>query len=361
MLFNEIKTFFPVKGAVYFVILAVFMHPFQHCYAQKRKVNFNFSGIVRDETNEKALEGVKIELIKNSQIIQSIITQSDGKFKMNWEINQVDSNDANYTVSFTNEKMIPKSAKFNTFIRQTLASSYDFEFEVFMTPRSEGDVIVDLPSAKVKWDERRHRFSVDQKYANIMKEIKQTEDPEKARKLIEEQKKAEEEAKRAAEAATRKAAEAEKKATEEAMKRQVEALRRQQAKLDSLAALEAALQKAREDSASQAAAASLKRSMEALKKQVTAIKKDEPAAVVPTPAPKPAVVVTENENEKMVKEVYSIRDVKALRARTITLPKELQKRKIRNRSSKYETENPLTSLLDEIDEYEKNSKKSGSK
>lgn len=341
--------------------LLAFILTFQFLNAQK-KVNFNFSGAVHNEVDDKALEGVKIELIKNKQVVQSMVTESNGKYKMNWEINRTDSNDANYTVNYTCDKMVPKSAKINTFIRMTLASSYNFVLDVYMTPRSEGDVIIDLPSAKIKWDERHQKFSVDQKYANIMKEIKQAEDPEKARKLIEAQKAEEEAQKRREEEAKRLAAEAEKRAAAEAMKKNMDALLKQQQELDRLAAL----QKAREDSA---AAAAAKAAADALKKNLSAInkeiKKQDTARPVVVETPK-SVVVTEappeeDEDEMTIKEIYSIRDVKALRARSYAISKDMQKRKIKNWSSKYETENPLTSLLDEIDDYEKNTKQPSNK
>lgn len=361
MLKNNNEPFFLNKKAVYVSALIVLF--FATSFAQK-KVNFNFAGVVFNEVTEKPISGAKVELIKNNQVIQSIITESSGKYKMTWDINQVDSNDANYTVNYSSDNMISKSAKINTFIRRTLVSSYNFNLEVFMTPTSEGDIIIDLPSAKIKWDVKSLKFSVDQKYANIIKEIKKQEDPKKVQELIAQQKREEEALKRKEEDEKRAKEEAERRAAAESMKKNMEAIRKQQEELDRLAAL----QKAKEDSANQATADALKKTMSALKQQVAEIKKQEAAApapvaevVVPEPEPVKPEPVSEDEDEFSIKEIYSIRDVKALRARSFVLSKELQKRKIKNWSSKYETENPLTSLLDEIDKYEKSAKKSNNK
>lgn len=71
-----------------------------------------------------------------------------------------------------------------------------------------------------------------------------------------------------------------------------------------------------------------------------------------TPFPSPIEPV-ENEDEFSIREIYSIREGKALRAERYLLTKKFQDKKIKNYGSKYETLNPLTSLLDEIDAYEK--------
>src|SRR5437764_1101947 len=116
---NQSKFFLSMKNSVYFLALII-SFSCQYSLAQRvaKKVNFNFSGVVRNETNEKSLEGVKIELIKNKQVVQSITTESNGRYKMTWEVNRLDSNDANYTVNYSCDKMVPKSARINTFIRQ---------------------------------------------------------------------------------------------------------------------------------------------------------------------------------------------------------------------------------------------------
>jgi hypothetical protein len=237
----------------------------------------------------------------------------------------------------------------------------------------EGDVILELPSAKIKWDTKQLKFGFDQKYAKIMQKIKEqmVEDPNKARELIEKQRKEEELAKakadaerKAKEAAALKeredaeriakeAAEAELKKNMEALRKQAEELAKQEAERK---AKEDAERKAKEDAERKAAAELLKKNLNALQKQVTEIKKEEAAAAPPPPTPEP-ITEEADPDQIVVTEIYSIRDVKALRAKRETMSKELQKRKLKNYGSKYETENPLTSLLDEIDVYEKNQKK----
>ena len=150
---------------------------------------------------------------------------------MTWEINQTDSTDADYTINYSNEKMISKSARINTFMRHTLANNYDFSLDVYMTPSSEEDLVIDLPSAKIRWNEKALKFIVDQKYANVIKQIKQQEDPKKAQELIdrqkkeeEKQRKQEEEIKRKREQEQREQEEAETRAAVESVKKNLAAI-----------------------------------------------------------------------------------------------------------------------------------------
>ena len=88
-------------------------------------------------------------------------------------------------------------------------------------------------------------------------------------------------------------------------------------------------------------------------KKVKEIKKEQdkapPVQVIEPPE--------ENDFQFIVREIYSIREVKALRAKRELLANHFRDKKIKNYGSKYETENPLTSLLDEIDKYEKELKR----
>ena len=60
----------------------------------------------------------------------------------------------------------------------------------------------------------------------------------------------------------------------------------------------------------------------------------------------------ESEEDLAINEIYSVMETKALRAHYENL-RRYDDRKIRNYGSKYDTENPFVSLLDEIDAYEK--------
>src|SRR5689334_16652958 len=102
MLEKNKRSFLPSKTTWFLIV--IFLAFFTSLFAQK-KTSFNFSGQISNEVTNKSLAGVKIDLIKNKQVVQSIITESNGKYKMTWEINRTDSNDANYIVNYSCDKM----------------------------------------------------------------------------------------------------------------------------------------------------------------------------------------------------------------------------------------------------------------
>jgi len=369
MIINKVESFLFGKNGKALLFLYFVSFCLLHSQEKEKRINFNLTGVTIFESNGKSVEGVKLEVQKNKSIIETFVTPANGKFKLASINVTTDSNRSEYRLTFTKANMVPKTVTINTYIKNPLASSYDFVLEVNMIESKEGDVIVDLPSAKIKWDTRINKFGFDQKYANIMRKIKEQEDPKKAQELIalqkkEEEMKAKQEAERIAkeeaaikakENAERKAKEAELKAKEEseqAIKKNLEAIRLQSEQL----AKEDAERKAKEEAEKKAEKESLKKTLGALHKQVEEIKEEE--KVVPPPAPVSVEVEKSIESQQiMVQEIYSIRDIKDIRSQKSLLEKRLKKNLNKNYSSKYETENPLTSLLDEVDQYEKELKK----
>lgn len=360
MISDKVIDLFFSKKNMKVLFLFFLISPFlSYSQGKEKLIKFNLTGVTLSESSGKSMEGVKLELQKNKQVIETIITPPKGRFKLTTIFVTTDSNNAEYRLSFSKENMLPKTVSINTYIRKPVDASYDFNLEVNMIERKEDDIIIDLPSAKIKWDTKINKFGFDQKYANIMKKIKEQEDPKKAQELIELQKKEEQKAKqeterKAKEEADRIAKEqaAERKAKEEAeqsIKKNLEAIRLQAEEL----AKQEEERKAKEEAEKQAAKESIKKSLGSIQKQVEEIKKEE------VKAPPVQVVEPEEDNgeQLIIREIYSIRDVKALRAKREFLAKALRDKKIKNYSCKYETENPLTSLLDEIDQYEKELKK----
>jgi len=346
-----------------------------------KAIKFKLAGKIESKSDGKSLEGVKIDLEKDKKVITSIATDKKGKYELTIDINSTDTLAAEYRVSYTKENMVPKTMNINTYIKKPVASSYDFNLDVSMTEKKEGDIIIDLPAGKIKWSVRENTFIFDQTYAKIIQKIKEQEDPEKKKKLIEEQKQREEEELRRRQEAERKQKAAEQKlkddadkkskdaadkaAEEAALKRQMEALRKQAEEFARQDSIKKAQDKAKDEADRATAKESLKKQLGALQKQVEEIKKEEvkPTAAAPTPAPvqaaEPAPVEDKGE-QFIIKEVYSIRDVRALRGQKELLSKQFESRKIKNYETKYNTENPLTSLLNEIDGYEKIQKKAKS-
>jgi len=373
MMINKLYFFLFRKNIIILFFLLFVCVDVLYSQDKPSNINFNLTGVTIFESNGKPVEGVKLELQKNKQTIETFVTPANGKFKLSTIYVATDSNRSEYRLTFTKPNMVPKTVTINTYIKNPLASSYDFRLEVNMIESKEGDVIIDLPSAKIKWDTKINKFGFDQKYANIMRKIQEQEDPKKAQELIALQKKEEElkakqeadriakeeaAAKAKADAVAKVKADADAKAqaeSEAAIKKNLEAIRLQAEQL----AKEEADRKAKEEAEKQAEKESLKKTLGALHKQVEEIKEEE--KVAPPPAPVEAAKPEEAPQQIMVQEVYSIRDVNDVRPQKNLVEKRLKKSLNKNYGTKYETENPLTSLLDEVDQYEKELKKQKAK
>ena len=74
---NHVIPFFSTFPATYLVVVLLICN---HAVAQNKNVKFNFFGVIYNESTSKPLEGVNINLVKNKQVVQSMITPANGKY-----------------------------------------------------------------------------------------------------------------------------------------------------------------------------------------------------------------------------------------------------------------------------------------
>ena len=140
----------------------------------KKAREIRFKGVIK--LNDQLLGGVKVELKKNDQVIKTITSSRNGKYEFLIEVNSTDNTDADYVFSFTRARMLPKTARINTFIEHPVASSYLFNLDVDMLEQKKDDIVIDLPSANIRWSEDEGKFIFDQTHAKTIKKIKEQDD-----------------------------------------------------------------------------------------------------------------------------------------------------------------------------------------
>lgn len=120
----------------------------------------------------QSVPAVKLELTKNGEVVKTSKSSTNGSYEILIDINSTDESDADYTLTFTKVKMLPKTVSINTFIEKPTVRYYNFNLDVEMVEQKADDIIIDLPSASIKWSEGRRKFMFDQTEAKTVKKEK---------------------------------------------------------------------------------------------------------------------------------------------------------------------------------------------
>jgi len=282
----------------------------------------------------KAAERVDLELKKNGQTVKKTISGKNGKYYLEMDISILDKN-SDYVLYITQVGTVSKSISINTYISpdEYIANTfprYIFDLEIKMIEKTGNDIVLEGPSGRINWDDSQDSFIFDQSYAKIIRKTEDNPDKYLADKNKKQEseaarKKAEEEARLKAEAEAKLLAE--QKSKEDAdriLKKNLEAMKQDQKK------------KRVQDSLDSLALATAAKATIQIKKSAKQISPED---------------VDENAFDGTG--TYSINIAK----RSWKAAQEkINKEKAANLSAKYETNNTLTSLLNMIDEDEKNQK-----
>jgi hypothetical protein len=285
--------------------------------------------------NGKSAEGVSMELKMNGQTITKIISGKNGKYYLQMDVSTVNPKNE-YLLYISQPGTVPKTLNINSYIppnefNDYSVQRYDFDLEIKMLETTVRDIILERPSGKIHWDSQQHEFTFDQEYAKIIQkeEQKLEADPDKYLKDLALQK------------------------------------GKMKARADSIKAAQETKHKAQEDSArlaqqkvKEAADLILQKNLEAAKGLRKKRMKDSLDSLSTLPV-KPIEIKEEVSAENVDQNAfdgtgaYSINIAK----QSLKASKEKQnKEKAANLSAKYETNNTLTSLLDMVDENDKNQK-----
>jgi len=319
-------------------------------------------GVKGVDWKEEPMEGIDIEVKKNDATILQTKSEKKGKYSIQIPVSTADSKN-DYTIYFSKEGMAPRTVNINAYLSKEeftkySSAKYDFALDVPLIQTSVKDIVGDKSYAKIKWDNvKEHKFSLDLTYAKVAQgeEQKITANPDLYYTSLAKKKKKQEDAL----AKNKVTADAKLKAEEEAKKKADEDARlKAEADAKILAEQKA---KAEADRIEREKAEALKK--EAQKKHIA----DSLAEVERKKAQENTNAKVEIKKiakpvfpEQIAKsgfegtEVYDLNVAKTyLKARQTRMNKE----KGRNISAKYETNNILTSLLDMVDENDKNNKK----
>ena len=285
--------------------------------------------------NGTAAEGVNIEVKKSGELITQLVSGKNGKFTFKMNVSVLNKNNE-YMIYISKEGTVPKTLKVNTYISPEeystyISPSYFFDLSITLAQTSEKIIVLQKASGKIVWDYEQHGFAFDQTFAQTKEDDTEKLLAEKRRRdSLELAKK--KNADLAAEEVRLKAiadakAEADRKAKEEA-DRIIQ---------KNLEAVKAEIHRKRmQDSLDSLALANKGKAVVEIVKFVKPISADD---------------VDENAFDGTG--AYSINIAK----KTLKAEQEkFSKEKAANLSAKYETNNTLTSLLNMVDEHEKNEK-----
>jgi hypothetical protein len=317
--------------AFFIFIFFFFIHSFS--FSQKKGAEtapFTLYGKIM--LNGKPAEDVTLELSKNGQLVKKITTTKNGKYT--FAMNQDTVNTKNeFIIHVLKEGTVPKALIINTYIpkEEYDDNTYEYVLEITLIPTTVNDVVIQRPSAKIKWNETENGFGIDQVYAKIIqKEEEQLRtDPDKYLKELAEKQKKEQEAKNKLETIAVKVI----------------------PKTDSVI-------KSKEDKAPEVV---IKENLNALKTELKTLPKSdtviEKSNTVKRDAPKqqviaPAIVAKQEAYDESLN--Y---DLKKDRIALQRAKEKTERKKNANLATKYETSNVMSSLLDAVDEHDKKLKK----
>ncbi|MFH1004997.1 MAG: hypothetical protein V1781_05830 [Bacteroidota bacterium] len=328
---------------IFFFLFLISVSSFSQTEKNEKGISalFILNGSIK--LNDESASAVNIELKKDNKLVSSVITKKNGKYKFEIEISTVNPKNE-YLLYITKEGTVPKSLIINTYLSKKAFMQRpfvrcDFTLSITLNPVSVTDIVINRPSGKIMWDTQKREFVFDQTFLNTMQKEKEDQDKQ-LRELAEKKKKEEEEAKRLANLKAKEEAErlASQKAKEEAerladlkAKEEAERILRQ-----NLEAMKEAIRKQREAD-----------SLAALNKKENKPKEDFQKFI------KPVVAADVDPNAFDGTNIFSINNAKkSLKA----LQKKMNRKKAANLSTKYETNNILTSLLNMVDENDKKQK-----
>lgn len=308
------------------------------------------------------LEGAVIELKKNGTTVSATTSGKKGKYSFEVPVSTTDAKN-DYVLYISKDGMGTKMVNINGFVskpefgKYPPSPKYNVELDIFLIPTTVKDAVSDKSTAKIKWDlGKEHTFVVDPGYAKVAQteELKILADPDGYYGALAKKRKKAEDAlankKTSADAKAKAAEEAKRKAEEEArLKAEAEANR-----LAALKAKEEADRIEREKAAAIQVEMRRKRIADSLAELARLNAKNDPNATVDIrQIIRP---VDENDEEGGEKDRYDAADKFSISIAKRSLSAEREKKsreKSRNLSAKYETINTLTSLLNEVDEYDK--------
>lgn len=328
------------------------------------------SGVKAVNWNDEDMEGVTIEVKKGGATISKTTSGKKGKYSVQIPVSSTDAKN-DYVIYFSKAGMGTKMIFVNAYVPKAeydkfKSDKWEVSVNAGLIPTTVPDAAADKPFAKIKWDiSKEHTFVVDptferqafseeQKilanpdtyYSAIAKKSKKKEDAlaaknkaasdAKAKAEEEARKKAEEEANRLAAIKAKEDAERLEREKAEAAKREL----RQKQIADSLAL--AAKRKAKES---------------ALAKNTDVPRSEEPVQEpVTTSTPTPDILA----DADILKNVYDGTTAYSINLAKKTLSELKAKRsaeRAQNLTAKYETNNVLTSLLNEVEEFDRVLKK----
>jgi len=305
-------------------------------YSQaKKKETARFTLYGKIVLDDKPVENVSLEIFKNGQFQRKILTTKNGKYS--FSMNQDTLNQKNeFTIHITKEGTVPKTVVVNTYVprEQYDDTPYEYVLEITLLTTTVNDVVIQRPSAKIKWIESEEGFGIDKVYAKIVQreEEKLKEDPDKYLKEL-----------------------AKKQDEEERIKRQ---LAEEQIKAELASKAEEERNRLEEEKEREATANKLKENVKAITAELKDItKSDSVIKRTPEPIDQSSVKVVQAPVKEEVYDESKNYELKKDKVQLIKAKEAAEKKKKANLATKYETRNAMSSLLDAVDEHDKRMKR----
>lgn len=290
---------------------------------------FVLKGVVK--LNGKPAEGVALELKKNGHSIRKISTPHNGRYNLRMSVDDSDKT-CEYILSISRDGVVPKTLSINTYVPRSdfqanPFSVYDFDLEIELIPTTVSDIVVEFPFGKIRWYSDQGAFALDQIYAKMIRkeETKLKEDPDKYLKELAEKRNKEESDKR----------------TEEENRAKREAEQTVKPKVDEIVSNPP-------PPTTPAPPAEIPSNpppgIEAKTPSADAAKVEK--KIIETPGSRDASLENFRQMTDPVQKAQLAEARKKIRSEQI----KFEKKKSANLSSKYESHNPITSLLDAADE-----------
>ena len=122
-------------------------------------------------TTGKSITGVSLELKRNGATISKFLSGKNGKFLIEMDISISNINNE-YTLYVSKEGMVPKTLNVNTYIPKNEFlthdyEQYDFFLEIVMYEQPKNENVVTKHSGTIQWSSNENKFILDEVFSKI--------------------------------------------------------------------------------------------------------------------------------------------------------------------------------------------------
>ncbi|MEZ4721749.1 MAG: hypothetical protein R2813_07745 [Flavobacteriales bacterium] len=146
------------------LLLAIFNAQIGLCQKNEKEKPESFEALdIRGliTSDKEKIADVILELWEDNEVIESIETKKNGKFKFRLENNHI------YTIQLSKKGYYTKRISVNTHLPEDVKNRFEFEFDINIDSKKDNqfdESLSEYPSALIAYNKKRKKFYFDKDY-----------------------------------------------------------------------------------------------------------------------------------------------------------------------------------------------------